>query len=52
MMKQLIVSVLLLLVATIVFSLAEIDSQEENTTKEALMEHQVREEKSLAKLSG
>ncbi|MFB9054585.1 hypothetical protein ACFFVB_15955 [Formosa undariae] len=51
-MKQLIVSVLLLLVATFVFSQAEIDSQEENTTKEALMEHQVHEEKSLANLSG
>ncbi|MHA7943257.1 hypothetical protein ACJOV8_009285 [Formosa sp. 3Alg 14/1] len=49
-MKQLIVSVLLLLVATFVFSQADIDSQEENTTKEALIEQQGLEEKSLANL--
>ncbi|WP_299778676.1 hypothetical protein [uncultured Formosa sp.] len=46
-MKQLIVSVLLLLVATLVFSQAKNDSQEQSATNEAVNEQPVQMKNSL-----
>jgi len=49
-MKQLVVSVLLLLVATLVFSQAENDSQEKSAVNKTILEQQVQPENSLAHL--
>ncbi|MDW5287642.1 hypothetical protein [Formosa sp. PL04] len=49
-MKQLIVSLLLLLVATLVFSQAESDSQDKSATNEAVKEQPVQMENALVEL--